>query len=221
MGMMAQYSKSSRAACSKCSEKIMKNEVRLGLPKKWGGGVHGYINCWQHLTCTRVPTPDTFDAATSVFAFDSLTKEDQKKVSEELKRTDTPACLVAIDPNDPKYCKNTEKLPMWEQPIDINRPLLRFQREGYGWMMRQELGSDLNGGILAAEMGMGKTIQTISMIVERKMRRHCTRKHGANTAISDSCNDKALEKNSCAVKARRATTRSSKEISPSTPATKA
>ena len=84
--VFAVCSKSSRATCSKCSEKIMKDEVRLGLPKKWGGGIHGYINCWQHLTCTRIPDPDTFDAKTSVFAFSSLDEEDQKKVVDELKK---------------------------------------------------------------------------------------------------------------------------------------
>ena len=64
----------------------MKDEVRLGLPKKWGGGQHGYINCWQHLTCTRVTNPDTFDPVTSVFAFCSLDASDQKEVADELKK---------------------------------------------------------------------------------------------------------------------------------------
>ena len=33
--LMAEYAKSSRAACRRCSEKISKGEVRLGVPKKY------------------------------------------------------------------------------------------------------------------------------------------------------------------------------------------
>eukprot|EP00493_Phyllostaurus_siculus_P004348 UN04368 len=45
--------------------------------------------------------------------------------------------------------------------------LLPFQKEGLGWMFDQEK-SDSQGGILADQMGMGKTIQTIALLVEGK-----------------------------------------------------
>lgn len=44
--------------------------------------------------------------------------------------------------------------------------LLPFQLEGLNWLMKQEE-SPLNGGILADEMGMGKTIQVISLLVTK------------------------------------------------------
>ena len=41
-------------------------------------------------------------------------------------------------------------------------PLLPFQRQFLAWALKQERG-DVRGGILADEMGMGKTIQALSV----------------------------------------------------------
>ncbi|ORY17578.1 SNF2 family N-terminal domain-domain-containing protein [Clohesyomyces aquaticus] len=51
-----------------------------------------------------------------------------------------------------------------EQPKSINRRLKPFQLEGLSWMMRQEK-TDYRGGLLGDEMGMGKTIQAVSLIM--------------------------------------------------------
>ncbi len=51
-----------------------------------------------------------------------------------------------------------------EQPATINRTLKSFQLEGLGWMMKQEK-SQWKGGLLGDEMGMGKTIQAVSLIM--------------------------------------------------------
>ena len=55
-------------------------------------------------------------------------------------------------------------LPEAKPPIEVTMPLLPFQRESLGWMQAQEAGP-IKGGILADEMGMGKTIQAITLIV--------------------------------------------------------
>jgi DNA repair protein RAD16 len=59
----------------------------------------------------------------------------------------------------------------WDQPVepsdDLLMPLLPYQKEGLGWMLHQELG-DVHGGILADEMGMGKTIQAISLMLSNR-----------------------------------------------------
>ncbi|KAI8924852.1 SNF2 family N-terminal domain-containing protein [Entophlyctis helioformis] len=52
------------------------------------------------------------------------------------------------------------------QPADVNVKLLPFQLEGLHWLQTQEEGR-FSGGILADEMGMGKTIQMISLLVSR------------------------------------------------------
>ncbi|KKY17398.1 putative dna excision repair protein [Phaeomoniella chlamydospora] len=51
-----------------------------------------------------------------------------------------------------------------EQPEGISRKLKSFQLEGLNWMTRQEK-SQWKGGLLGDEMGMGKTIQAVSLIM--------------------------------------------------------
>ncbi|KAE8378239.1 SNF2 family N-terminal domain-containing protein [Aspergillus bertholletiae] len=51
-----------------------------------------------------------------------------------------------------------------EQPPGISRNLKSFQLEGLNWMMRQEK-SQYKGGLLGDEMGMGKTIQAVSLLM--------------------------------------------------------
>lgn len=48
-------------------------------------------------------------------------------------------------------------------------PLYPHQIEGVAWMIAQELNDSRQGGILADEMGMGKTAQMISVIFSRKL----------------------------------------------------
>ena len=50
------------------------------------------------------------------------------------------------------------------QPQSINRRLKPFQLEGLDWMVKQEK-SGYKGGLLGDEMGMGKTIQAVSLIM--------------------------------------------------------
>lgn len=50
------------------------------------------------------------------------------------------------------------------QPDTITRKLKSFQLEGLDWMTKQEQ-SQWKGGLLGDEMGMGKTIQAVSLIM--------------------------------------------------------
>jgi len=65
--------------------------------------------------------------------------------------------------------KDLEKVPILEtekaeQPKSISRRLKPFQLEGLSWMIRQEK-THYKGGLLGDEMGMGKTIQAVSLIM--------------------------------------------------------
>ncbi|KAF8075888.1 SNF2 family N-terminal domain-containing protein [Lyophyllum atratum] len=51
-----------------------------------------------------------------------------------------------------------------EQPANLKLTLLPFQRESLFWMRKQEQGI-WHGGMLADEMGMGKTIQIIALLI--------------------------------------------------------
>lgn len=62
-----------------------------------------------------------------------------------------------------------ENIPVIEpvaaaQPTSITRTLKSFQLQGLDWMTRQEK-THYRGGLLGDEMGMGKTIQAVSLIM--------------------------------------------------------
>ncbi|ODV86166.1 hypothetical protein CANARDRAFT_197201 [[Candida] arabinofermentans NRRL YB-2248] len=59
----------------------------------------------------------------------------------------------------------TRKVEKAVHPEGMTITLLPFQLEGLSWMIKQEDESGYNGGILADEMGMGKTIQMISLMM--------------------------------------------------------
>ena len=65
--------------------------------------------------------------------------------------------------------KDLENLPKIgdvriEQPTNISRELKPFQLEGVAWMRAMEQ-TEWGGGLLGDEMGMGKTIQAVSLIM--------------------------------------------------------
>lgn len=65
------------------------------------------------------------------------------------------------------YLQSVEKIKVERasQPEGMNIRLLPFQLEGLNWLTKQEDG-EFGGGILADEMGMGKTIQTIALFMQ-------------------------------------------------------
>lgn len=81
-----------------------------------------------------------------VHGFSDLTEEFQKEVTDEMSKTDAIK-LASIDPNDPDFMKKNDLTPV-KAPPQVLRPLLPYQEEGFGWMLRQEQDDDVRGGIL-------------------------------------------------------------------------
>lgn len=77
--------------------------------------------------------------------------------------------LEKAHPSIKSMWKDLEKIPVIKpvaaaQPESINRKLKPFQLEGLDWMVKQEQ-TQYKGGLLGDEMGMGKTIQAVSLIM--------------------------------------------------------
>ncbi|KCZ82551.1 hypothetical protein H312_00209 [Anncaliia algerae PRA339] len=55
------------------------------------------------------------------------------------------------------------KFEKYDIELNIKKKLMPFQKDGVNWMMNREK-SKFKGGVLADEMGMGKTLQLLSLI---------------------------------------------------------
>jgi DNA repair protein RAD16 len=87
---------------------------------------------------------------------------DRRKIARRLK-------LETAHPEIKTMWKDLGEVPIpetaiAEQPESITRRLKNFQLEGLSWMIRQER-TKFKGGLLGDEMGMGKTIQAVSLIM--------------------------------------------------------
>eukprot|EP00658_Telonema_sp_P-2_P018433 TRINITY_DN17234_c0_g1_i1.p1 TRINITY_DN17234_c0_g1~~TRINITY_DN17234_c0_g1_i1.p1 ORF type:complete len:607 (+),score=111.08 TRINITY_DN17234_c0_g1_i1:191-2011(+) len=161
-----QYAPTGRARCRQCSEMIPAKSVRFGKPIAWRGGAYGYISTWAHTTCVRVEESEE-DVRELLHGLTDLSPEDQREVMDEITKTEIPEHMKAIDPEDDSLFASQDPPVPRKPPRGLTQRLLPFQEEGLGWMCKQEL-SGVRGGILSDEMGMGKTIQSISLIVASK-----------------------------------------------------
>ena len=92
----------------------------------------------------------------------------ETQVLAEVKKKGLPSHIKKIDPNDPDFLKS-RKLKRVKAAKTVTAKLLPYQEEGLGWMLSQENDTKYKGGILADEMGMGKTIQTIALICNQHL----------------------------------------------------
>jgi DNA repair protein RAD16 len=158
---IVEVAKSGRAECKKCENKIDNKAIRVGVLVD---GEWGLFTRWQHLHCTVFHK--SVESAESLDGYQELTVEQkadiQKRVEESANEVDEDS--LPVDPDELVR-------KAWDKPVepspDLLMPLLPYQKEGLGWMINQEM-NDTHGGILADEMGMGKTIQAISLMLANR-----------------------------------------------------
>eukprot|EP00921_Rhytidocystis_pertsovi_P019757 GHVQ01031404.1.p1 GENE.GHVQ01031404.1~~GHVQ01031404.1.p1 ORF type:complete len:1497 (-),score=222.63 GHVQ01031404.1:2193-6683(-) len=193
--------------CRGCGHLIAKGSVRVGYPIKDPRGDYGAISCLMHPKCGRsfihdtltarsitIPAPDTTEGWDCIWAaWDTLEEEE----AVELGKTVFGALSETEDADEVSGIEELEKLAhrkifdRMPAPSSLMVPLLPFQEEGLAWLCSQEE-SDVKGGILADEMGMGKTIQLIALLLARPV----TTK-SAISSSSASSSDSGVSSSAC------------------------
>lgn len=106
------------------------------------------------------------EEVTETKTFRKLSLKEQKKIKrlhvEDKKIFDTHANLLEAENEIMKDCKKVYS--HGTQPLGLVSILLDYQLRGVEWMKDREL-SCVRGGILADEMGMGKTLQMLALVM--------------------------------------------------------
>ncbi|KAK7230731.1 nucleotide-excision repair protein [Aureococcus anophagefferens] len=161
--LVVEPARSGQSTCTRgCGETIAKGSLRVGVPLADSRGCMGVISSYTHLECTMLEgcRERGFDVETHVAGFAKLDGAQRAAVSAEFGKADREIDKP-MDPDDPAFLPQ-RALPRVAPPPSISTPLLPYQEEGFGWMRGRERSG--GGGILADEMGMGKTLQAVALL---------------------------------------------------------
>lgn len=179
-----EYAANGRSKCKSCEQKLLVKQLRVGIDIRHS--IFGDTTYYKHVECTMIglKAGTTADLTTEeadgkkvdnklakkknsdpIDGFSRLQAADQKRVREYMKKNDMDGVIDERLPLSDKHFNKKGRMPEKEPSKYLTATLLPYQREALAWMVGQEE-SSYKGGILADEMGMGKTIQAISLMLE-------------------------------------------------------
>jgi DNA repair protein RAD16 len=172
--LFVQYSPTARARCRRCGDNIEKDVLRLGYPFRWRAAEDAY-SLYLHPECY---VPEVFgikekELPKKVLGYSALSNTEKAKLWKAMRSSGKDKAAgsegkAAAKDYSTKSVLSIDKVPPVKVPKQITIPMLPFQQEGLAWMCHQETQA-ARGGILADEMGMGKTIQMIALLCARKL----------------------------------------------------
>ena len=166
-----ELARSGRARCRMCGEAIALKSAKVGTPiKSRFGAPNGWGDMWMHPGCHRAESKDPKKLRKQIYVALGVPEATVKEVVRELTKKGGVDCMKnALNPEAEDFAAGNARAFRHPAPAELTQPLLPFQEEGLGWMLRQE-DTDVRGGILADEMGMGKTIQAIALVLAARQR---------------------------------------------------
>ncbi|ETW01509.1 hypothetical protein H310_06173 [Aphanomyces invadans] len=153
------YAPTGRSRCKTCEKTLVKGELIVSIRLRHSRfGIMAYS---KHVECTLLND----QVPKELHGFEALDGADVERVRAYLAlNTKRGVEDERVALGDDAFIKR-DVLPAGKPSMHLTAALLPYQQEGLAWMKAQEA-SKYRGGILADEMGMGKTIQAIATMLE-------------------------------------------------------
>ena len=158
-----EYATTGRATCKGCDELITKGCLRVASRPLFRGKP-GFV-VYRHLTCQTFP--EEIEKISDVGGWRRLSQEDRGVLEKQIEVSALRIEEEAKELDADELVQASFQGKLRDPPPGLSATLLPFQREGTSWMYNQER-CEVAGGILADEMGMGKTLQTITAILDNR-----------------------------------------------------
>lgn len=160
-------SPTSRATCPRCNECIEKEVLRISYVSSFTTGNRPFVS-YYHLNCTVFN--EDIKSAKDVGGWRKLKQDEYDLLAERLEESKVELEKEQEELEPDELTQKSFEGEIRPAPKGLSGNLLPFQVEGASWMYHQEVNETVRGGILADEMGMGKTVQTITTILDNRPR---------------------------------------------------